>query len=102
MPDNWAYFLARSSRSESGMGIQHSDGYSASVEAYLVVGDRRISVAKAGWDAVVLTEPCELLAGSTARLEVIVDGHLESKPILLDDGATGPHHTVRYSIVTAS
>jgi hypothetical protein len=78
------------------MGIQRGDGYSASVEAYLVVGDRRISVAKTSRDAIVLAEPAELIAGTTGELEVVVDGHLDSRRIVIESDCTFNERVVRY------
>jgi hypothetical protein len=78
------------------MGIQHSDGYSASVEAYLIVGDRRISVAKTGRDAIVIGEGADLPAGAAGKLQVIVDGHVESKSIVLKGAANEHECSVPY------
>lgn len=79
------------------MGIQRVNGYSASVEAFLIVGERRLIVAKTRRDAVVLVEPCELAAGTTGELEIIVDGHRNSRSVVLDDGASLGRREVRYS-----
>jgi hypothetical protein len=80
------------------MGIQRENGYSATVEAFLVVGEQHLSVAKTGRDAVVLAEPCELSPGTEGELVMIVDGHRESRPVVLDDGAVSGRREVRYSV----
>jgi hypothetical protein len=80
------------------MGIQHSDGYSANIEAFLVVGERRISVAKTGHDSVVLIEPCDLTPGTTGELEIIVDGDRASQAVVLDEGAVSDRRKVSYSV----
>lgn len=42
------------------MGISHSDGYSATVEAFLLIGDQRFKLAKVGRDMLTFSHPCEL------------------------------------------
>jgi hypothetical protein len=81
------------------MGIQRENGYSASVEAFLVVGDQHIRLAKTGPDKVVLVEPCELAPGNEGELAIIVDGHSDSQTVILDDGAMSDRHEVRYSVL---
>jgi hypothetical protein len=73
--------------------------YSARVEAYLVVAGERIVIAKTGPDAVTLVEPCELPPGTTGELEIIVDGHVDSKLVVLNDGAMSHRREVRYSVL---
>ena len=80
------------------MGIQRENGYSASVEAYLAVGERRLSVAKTGRDSVVLVEACELSPGTECELVTIVDGRRNSRSVVLDDGAAIGRREVRYSV----
>jgi len=80
------------------MGIQRDNGYSASVEAFLVIGEQHFSVAKTGRDAVVLAEPCALPPGTEGELVMIVDGHRESRAVVLDDGAINGRREVRYSL----
>jgi hypothetical protein len=79
------------------MGFHRKDGYSASVEAYLVVQGVRYDVAKTSADEVVLAEPCELAPGCEAELVVIVDGHRNARAIVLDDGVSLGTHAARYS-----
>jgi hypothetical protein len=80
------------------MGIQRENGYSASVEAFLAFGERRLSVAKTGRDSVVLVEPCELPRGTECELVTIVDGRRNSRSIVLDEGAISGRREVRYSV----
>ena len=56
------------------MGVHHEDGYSASVEGYFVVGDKRFRLAKTNGCTSVLAEPCELRARTYGQIVVIVDG----------------------------
>jgi hypothetical protein len=79
------------------MGIHREGGYSASIEAYLRVGEQRISVAKTGHDEVVVAEPCELPPGCEAELVVIVDGTKYSRTIVLDGGIARGESSARYS-----
>ncbi len=80
------------------MGIQRENGYSAFVEAFLVVGDQRIRIAKTGAGTVTLAEPCELAPGTQGRLIVSVDGNEDAQSVVLDDGAIRDRHLVRYSM----
>ncbi len=79
------------------MGIYREGGYSASVEAYLLVGDNRYPIAKTGHDEVVVAEACELPPGCEAKLVVIVDGQKSSRAIVLDDGIRRGSLNARYS-----
>jgi hypothetical protein len=80
------------------MGIQRENGYSASVEAFLVIGEQRLKVAKTGRDSVVLVEPCELPLGTECELVTFVDGRRNSRSVVLDDGASLGQREVRYSV----
>jgi hypothetical protein len=80
------------------MGIQRENGYSATVEAFFVVGDQHIRLAKTGPDEITLVEPCELPPGTEGDLVIIVDGHRDSRMVVLDDGAIAGRHEVRYSV----
>ncbi|MBA3481962.1 MAG: hypothetical protein H0T51_09120 [Pirellulales bacterium] len=80
------------------MGMQRENGYSASVEAFLVVGGQHISVAKTGRDTVTLVEPCDLPPGTECDLVMIVDGHRESRAVVLDEGAIRDQREVYYSV----
>jgi hypothetical protein len=79
------------------MGIHRKDGYSATVEAYLLVQGVRYEVAKTSADEVVVAEPCDLAPGCEAELVVIVDGQRYSRAIVLDDGLARGRHEARYS-----
>ena len=79
------------------MGIQRENGYSASVEAFLIVADQHIRLAKTGPNKVTLVEPCELSPGTEGELVIVVDGHRDSRTVVLDDGAICGRQEVRYS-----
>lgn len=80
------------------MGIQRENGYSASVEAFLIVGEQHIRLAKTGPDKIVLVEPRELPPGTEGGLVIIVDGHRDSRAVVLDEGASREQREVRYSV----
>jgi hypothetical protein len=82
------------------MGIQRENGYSASVEAYLVVDDTRVRLAKTNGCTFTLAEPCELLPGTVGDLVVIIDDEEQSKAVLLPNGSALGQTIVDY-IVTA-
>jgi hypothetical protein len=79
------------------MGITRENGYSASVEAYLLVGGSRIEIAKTADGELVVAEPCELPPGCEAELVVIVDGQRYSRAIVSDDGIAHGATEARYS-----
>jgi hypothetical protein len=81
------------------MAIQRYGGFSARVEAYLVVCGERIVIAKTGPDTVTLVEPCELPPGTIGELEIIFDGYGDSRLVVLDDGAMIDRREVRYSVL---
>jgi len=80
------------------MGIQRENGYSASVEAFLVIAQQQFTVAKTGRDTVTLVDPCEIAPGTEGELVMIVDGHRESRAVVLDDGGESGRREVRYSV----
>jgi hypothetical protein len=79
------------------MGIHREGGYSATVEAYLLVGEDRYPLAKTGHDEVVVAKPCELPPGCEAKLVVIVDGNKSARAIVLDAGIARGESSARYS-----
>jgi len=84
------------------MATERLDCFSASVEAFLVVGEQRIRIAKTGPEEVVLVESRDLPRGAKGELEVTVDGHTVSRPITLPEGATRGRHETRYSETPSS
>ena len=82
------------------MGIQRENGYSAFVEAYLVVDDTRVRLAKTNCCTVTLAEPYELSPGTVGDLVVIVDDEEQSKAVLLPNGSVLGQTIVDY-IATA-
>ena len=70
------------------MGFYSGGCYSATIEAYLLVGDVRYPIAKTSHVDVVVAEPCELPPGCKAELVMIVDGDKSSRAIILYEGAT--------------
>ncbi len=80
------------------MGRYHADGYSASVEGFLVIGDRQIRVAKTNEAFITLAERCELPAGTEGELIVTVDGDSFSQTIRLPSGITVGQSTTAYTV----
>lgn len=81
------------------MGIQRENGYSASVEAFLAIGKRLIKLAKTGSGTMVFAEPCESLAPGTAgRLVMTVDGHKDSREIILINGVSPGDREVFFKV----
>lgn len=79
------------------MGIVREDGYSASVEGFLVIDEStRLRLAKTNGFSLLLAEPCELPAGTEADLLIIIDGTSDSKRVVLPEGATADNPEVKY------
>jgi hypothetical protein len=79
------------------MGNRWKDGYSASVELYLLVGGERFRVAQVGPKSFVLKDDDALIPpGTEGYLVIIVDGRKKSYPILLHQGTTAGCEKVAY------
>jgi hypothetical protein len=81
------------------MGIQRQNGYSASVAAYVMIGDQRLQVAKINGDYLTLAETCELAPKTEAQLNIIIDEKKSTQMILLNDGIAAGERNVRYSVL---
>jgi hypothetical protein len=78
------------------MGQHWHDGYSATVEAYLVIGDSRFDVAQVAGGFLILRSPQEIPAGTHAELVISIDNELKKQSVVLGDGASIPQHFVSY------
>ncbi len=81
------------------MGIQRQNGYSATVEAHLLVGDKSVEVAKTSSDVIFVANDCELPPGVKAQLVVVVDGERFARWIVLHAGVVKGQREARYSPV---
>ncbi len=80
------------------MGRQYADGYSASVEGFLVVRGQRYRLAKTNNLSFTLADDCELPPGSEGELIVTVDGNSFSRTISLPCGIVLGQTTVDYTV----
>jgi hypothetical protein len=80
------------------MGIHHKDGYSASVEGFLVVGVERFRLAKTNGQTITLAESCELSPGTECELLVIVDGNASARCVRLPEGVTMGQSVIKYEV----
>lgn len=69
------------------MGVYRENGYSASVEAFLIVNGNRIRLAKTNGTTITLAKPHELAPGTVGELMIIVDRDERSTTVMLPDGA---------------
>jgi hypothetical protein len=81
------------------MGVQRENGYSASVAAYLMVGNQRLPIAKLNRDYLTLADACELAPKTEAQLNIIIDENRSTRMILLVDGVSASQREVRYSVL---
>jgi hypothetical protein len=80
------------------MGRYHADGYSASVEGCLIVGDQRFRLAKSNDRSFALAESCELPPGAEGELIVTIDGNSISRLVVLPNGVVLGQVTVDYTV----
>ncbi|HTU24804.1 MAG TPA: hypothetical protein VMF30_05375 [Pirellulales bacterium] len=70
------------------MGKQWKDGYSASVDLYLMIGDQHFGVGEVGPDALVLDRnDTAIPPGAQGDLVIVIDGEKTSQTIILPHGA---------------
>ena len=66
------------------MSHDSANGYSASVEIWLHVNDRCLSVAQVGDDSLLLRTPAEFLSASQyGRIIVTIDGEDHAYPVVI-------------------
>ncbi|MEX2115214.1 MAG: hypothetical protein WD845_18620 [Pirellulales bacterium] len=80
------------------MGRHHEDGYSASVEGFLVVRGHRFRLAKTNDRSLTLAVSCELPPGSEGELIVTIDGHRMSRLVTIPSGVALGQSTVNYTV----
>ncbi|BBO30835.1 hypothetical protein [Lacipirellula parvula] len=80
------------------MGIQRDNGYSATVQAFLAVGESMIRLAKTGRTTLTFAEACELPPGTEGELVVCVDGHRDTRGVVLLDGLTLGQRVAAYAV----
>ncbi len=78
------------------MGTYRENGYSASVEGFLVVGTARYRLAKTNAATLLLIDLCELAPQTQAELLIIVDGVEDLHAIVLPDGVALGQSLVPY------
>lgn len=78
------------------MGIQWIDGYSATVESYLVIEDRRYRLAITNGADFTLGEECVAAPGTPAQFEITIDGNTRTTLIVLPDGMQSGQRKARY------
>jgi len=81
------------------MGIHHENGYSAEVEGFFVVNGDRIRLAKTNGETLVVVEPRDLPPGTEGDLQVIVDGKLDSRQVVLREGMRVGQNRVAYEVL---
>ena len=78
------------------MGIKRENGYSASIEGFLVVGGTHYRLAKTNGACLVLVEECELAPATEGHLLIIVDGVRDWKRIEIPLGMKQGERCVEY------
>ena len=78
------------------MALHWPDGYSAQIDAYLLVNGERYAVAQVVGGALILRQPQQIAAGTPARLVIAIDGHEKVQSIVLGEGASVGQQLVPY------
>jgi hypothetical protein len=60
------------------MGIQWKDGFSAHVELFLLVEDKKLRVAQVGPESLILRDTCTIPPGTRGRIVIKVDDRRKS------------------------
>jgi hypothetical protein len=71
------------------MGRHWADGYSSTVEIYLVFDGQKVRISRIGPESFVVADHVEIPAGTQCKLVIRVDEHEESCDVLLYEGVTG-------------
>jgi hypothetical protein len=72
------------------------DGYSAHVDAYLIIDGKRYDIAQVGAGALILRKPETISAGTQAKLVVSIDGNEDTEEVCLGEGASVSQAVVPY------
>lgn len=64
------------------MGKRWVDGYSADVDVYLLIGEKRYSIAQIGGGSFILRGNQTIPALTEATLVIVIDGVEERQPIV--------------------
>ena len=78
------------------MGQKWFDGYSAEIEIYLVINDKRYDVAQIGAGFLMLRDSNEIPPHTHAKLVMIFDGVEEAENVFLADGAKNNEELVPF------
>jgi hypothetical protein len=66
--------------------LRSPEGFSVFVEAYLLVGDRRIAVEQVCGSMITLRDDVELAPATSATLVMVIEDQVTEQPILLTEG----------------
>jgi len=80
------------------MGTTHENGYSATVESYLIVDGVKYRIAKTNEKFVTLSQPCELPPGTVAQIEITIDGDSSVDLVTLPEGIGPSSSTGAYQV----
>jgi hypothetical protein len=68
------------------MGTQWKDGYSAHVELFLLVEDKKLRVAQVGPESLILRDACTIPPGTRGRIVIKVDDNQKEHDVVLHKG----------------
>lgn len=81
------------------MGKHWKDGYSATIESYIIAGRSKYRLATTNDQILTLVDDCSLAPGTEVTMEITVDGDAARQQILLPDGVLPGSRRARYEVV---
>lgn len=78
------------------MGQRWLDGYSARVEAYLLVDGKRYDIAQIGRSGLIFADTVQIAPGTAATLVLRIDGVEERENVVLCNGSREPEELVPF------
>ena len=80
------------------MGVHRENGYSASIEAFLIIDGHRFALAKTNEAEFYLAESCESPPNTDAEMLIVIDGASDTQRVTLPDGIVLGQCCVRYEV----
>lgn len=79
------------------MGHQWNDGgYSSEVDAYVLLGDKKLQIAQIGPKSFILRDHCDISPGTEGTIVISVDGRERKIHAILQNGAVNGFQEVQY------
>lgn len=81
------------------MGRKWKDGYSATIESYIIAGRSKYRLATTNDQVLTLVDDCTLSPGTEATMTIIIDGDASHQQVRFPDGILPGTRRARYEVV---